>query len=1408
MCVAGATAMMIAGTTLFAVEPKVLLYHSFDGDPEKADYSTAEVAIEVGAGSVTVDDAVMGKAVKFSDRATEAGVRINLGDVAPAEAWTIALWQIIETKGWLVAPENNLLTLLDAEGNPILKLSKSAGLFFYRDGKEIRFECFDALYWVQTSREHVTITWQPDGSGVNSPGGLLMAYFEARPYAAFAVDIDRTPATLVLGEDVAGTTVDELYVLDTALPLRGIWDLMRHKPEGIPALEKKLAERCGIEEARPAAQRLASWKESVRKGNMFEAEATAGESSVIDGPAQDEKIPDRLVGDSNPGTIASGNACVSPGKSNALTIPFEVKEAGKFSLALRYGLERRINEFWLQDTEMKKPWSENSATLSITLDGKPFGSGKEKLYPTGDYNGHTGDVTMFAWHALQSGKKADLAVGKHKLTVTFDSGLGTPIYDALLVSPGTGKTPPHPRWIDLYRIPPAWWVKSHKTKTQGDTRTDTYVVTLMNRCEEPCSYEIVADTEKAPGQTVSTSVGRIALAPLEEKEFTVTFTLPNKPGISGWANIYLWNEDVALRQKYRLWNITRAAGFAEKKHPVLIPVPNPEKQRAFREWLKTRDEQTLTPDLEKWRNGSEIRKISKGGMTLQPFSVGINGQHLEALDTWMSMSAAEIEQYLPDGIAEFHGYGTGWDRIGLEYSNLWYRKPKVISIEPVGDIDEVRKLTVEAPDWHDLEKKKKDPSIEPKLYRKVYERGPDNDVILSMRDDRWQSMLGFGISGGAPYKDTVLGRLSYTGIPLVAEAYHLTGDPAYAKKAYEMIMIFARKYTRITKHLRGKVHREDRDWWGSRVGNLYLAKSGGRKIQNLGTFTLDLIWEGLTPAEREMIEHNVQRVGVSDGMYGPLLERPEYFAGVNNEDLPHLELGKVLGDTAPLDGLGFFYGLFKGMILPDGIHQCSIGSYGGVGVHAERMKLMADRGLNIYDDPAVRNLFTAHPSFVFSGGGLPNIDDGGGVGLYGGGPGSGCASDELYDWAYQKFKDPTLKEWPKLIKAGMRVINGEPEKKAARMRAEYLDNPTVDVKALWPNIYIAPVKGMAMLRNWVPKEPVDWVEVIFDYGLMGGRSHGHAAKLATIPSFNGQIVSMEYGYGKLGELMELYTSSYAHNVVIADESSQAGSAGAIQIGTLIESFKSEELQWIDAHSSKIYPDIYMRRTVFTTPFGIVDLYLCRAEDDKDHQYDWVFHSFGEASTDGKMKRINKLHEHNVLRFAIDPRTRESSDSVQVTWKNQPITKPPAKSSTALLHENAYVRLWSAPEKATALVLYAIPMIQDVGNEIDYAILRRKAKHTVFATVQEPWRESTAPKVKSIGALSVKAGNKSVANSEAYALQVILVDGRQKVFFVNYSDTPKTIGRVTTDAGVAVWEVEDNGRIVNQNYTTDAAFTVQ
>ena len=283
--------------------------------------------------------------------------------------------------------------------------------------------------------------------------------------------------------------------------------------------------------------------------------------------------------------------------------------------------------------------------------------------------------------------------------------------------------------------------------------------------------------------------------------------------------------------------------------------------------------------------------------------------------------------------------------------------------------------------------------------------------------------------------------------------------------------------------------------------------------------------------------------------------------------------------------------------------------------------------------------------------------------------------------------------------------------------------------------------------------------------------------------------------------------SYAHNVVVADGKGQFAATSPVQVGEFRESHSEKELQWIDADSTRIYKNIYMRRTLFTTDFGIVDLYLSRAE--KEHQYDWMFHSFGVAGTGPALKPVERIALDGPLTFGANSRSTVTRTAVQVTWENAPITKPPTKSSTALLHEKAFVRVHAVPSGDTELRLFGIPITENCGSEIDYMMLRREnVTSTVFATVQEPWRQSTAPKVKSLRALPVKAGKKTVADSEAYALEVTRLDGGKEVFFVNYSKSSKTVGRVSTEAAVAHWKVNARGAVSDPSFTGGAVFRVR
>ena len=158
--------------------------------------------------------------------------------------------------------------------------------------------------------------------------------------------------------------------------------------------------------------------------------------------------------------------------------------------------------------------------------------------------------------------------------------------------------------------------------------------------------------------------------------------------------------------------------------------------------------------------------------------------------------------------------------------------------------------------------------------------------------------------------------------------------------------------------------------------------------------------------------------------------------------------------------------------------------------------------------------------------------------------------------------------------------------------------------------------------------------MIFDYGRFGGRAHGHPAKLATIPSLNGQIVSMDYGYGWHGQPAGhgWHMRSYSHNVVVADGRDQRMAAWPVVMGRLRGPRREGPAVDRRRKRSVTQPHPYAPCALFTAPAGIVDLFLCRSET--QHTYDWMFHSQGVAQAGFRAAAVPQLAAEGPLKFAL------------------------------------------------------------------------------------------------------------------------------------------------------------------------------
>lgn len=1380
-----------------AAPPELLLYHSFDGAFAAPDFSAAPVKVAASPAVGTGARGAFGKAAAFPAGAVGATVRVDLESPPPAAGWTLALFNCLVDKEVMTSPDRPFVGVLDQEGRPLLTVDVSGRVKVLDEAGAplASMQCFDALYWIGGENIHLAFAYDADGAEGGVPRGKITAYWSARPYGCAYVDLgERRPTAILLGGDDVGGAADELHLFAGALPLRAIYELARPPRKDAVTLRRRIPEIAATEAARPAAARREAWRALTRKGQVFEAEAGQARGAV--------------VSDAN-SVSAFGRAYLKmasskgkqPEETAAATIRLSVTEAGEYALSLRYALARQVDLLWpVRRPEARTAWTHNYTTLKVLLNGQELGI--VTLYPTGLYNGHAGDVEPWAWAPLAN--KAKLPAGTSTLELRQVGGLAEPLLDAVLLSEAPGPTPPHPRWIDQYRIPPAWWVASHQTSFRTGTRFDTYTVTLRNRTDEPYSAAIELEYDMlGEGQTASTRTRHIDLAPHQEKPLEIEFQTPARlAGSSGYLRVVLWNDDVSLPMEYRLWNYTPADGFDKQAHPTLVPAPDPAMQAQFREWLKTRDEKALSPELKKWAAGPDLsaaapeyRALEHGAkVRLKMFRKPLLGEQLEMLDLWMNMTPEQAEEYLSDAAAEHHGYGTSWDKVNNKLTGVWHGTSRVVSTEPKmdvwrpgGDIDMVTACTVRGLHYETMRKEKKEVVNEG-----VWRREQDPDVFLALRLIRWATFVSEGnLKLCTPYPREA-------GIPILAEAYYLTGDERYAHKAVELAMVYARKYTLKTRQFFADLHREDRGWWGTRLGSRYMWEVGTGVHQILGVHLLDLCWNALRQAERDMLIHNLVRWGMYEATHGPLWDDPDKVAKVNREDMPpFIAFGRVAGDPGPARGLQDYFRQVNRMVLSDGIHICSIGSYGGVGTYIGFMQKLAALGVDVAkDNPALRNCFLNHNRFVHACGALQPMDDGGGgqnhLGL---GAGFGSPSRQQYAWGYELFGDklfPVMADFIQDVVANCARPRGT--ERPAKMEAFY-GSGKYPLDELWPPVFVAEDKGMAMLRNRAAAHPCDWIEVLFDYGKYGGRFHGHPTKLSILTAFNGQVGSQDYGdltRNAPENNNSWFKGGYSHNTVQVDFRGHRGAGSPVQIGELIAAGGDAQVQWIDAHSDRMFDGVYMRRTTFVTDAGIVDFYLCRS--DKEHVYDWLYHNFGIATTETALSSTD-LSKQGLLAFAQQARSAKTEGTIQVIWQDRPLTSPPRKGRTSLIGEDVFARLWALPASAaTELVLFAGPTVTTINEEkqIDYAMLRRRAATTVFATVIEPWRASTGPKLKAVEKVPVLAGDRSVAEAEASAVKVTRQDGKVQVFLVNYSAGEKTVGRVSTAAGAACWTVNADG----------------
>lgn len=227
-----------------------------------------------------------------------------------------------------------------------------------------------------------------------------------------------------------------------------------------------------------------------------------------------------------------------------------------------------------------------------------------------------------------------------------------------------------------------------------------------------------------------------------------------------------------------------------------------------------------------------------------------------------------------------------------------------------------------------------------------------------------------------------------------------------------------------------------------------------------------------------------------------------------------------------------------------------------------------------------------------------------------------------YVWAYEvgygEFQEPLL-AWP------LRLAYGNEFER--RRSLEALLFGAEEIPPLKPPLLKSvnfPSSGLVILRLGEGRRQI---YLLLDYGPHGG-GHGHPDKLNIVLYGLGRLILPDLGtpgYG-LKATHDWYRQTVAHNTVVVDRRSQSPAQGK-----LLRFHGDPEVAIADAECSTAYPGVYMRRVVALVDGLVLDLFICRSDD--EHTYDWVAHPSGSVEPLVRLKPFAKrLGEHYGYQF--------------------------------------------------------------------------------------------------------------------------------------------------------------------------------
>ena len=296
---------------------------------------------------------------------------------------------------------------------------------------------------------------------------------------------------------------------------------------------------------------------------------------------------------------------------------------------------------------------------------------------------------------------------------------------------------------------------------------------------------------------------------------------------------------------------------------------------------------------------------------------------------------------------------------------------------------------------------------------------------------------------------------------------------------------------------------------------------------------------------------------------------------------------------------------------------------------------------------------------------------------------------------------------------------------------------------VWPNY------GLAMLRS--DESPSYWTneKAIAVFQVMSqGYGHDHRDKFSIMLYGAGRLLYPDYNAVQYENPAIGWTrNTVSHNTLVVDEKDTQNA-----VPSNIRHEFSPEVKFLATSASEVFEGIDQTRALFLTQEYLLDIF--HSSGKVPHVYDYLLHSFGRAhpvapnsykpSTE-LVKRYWRVENQKTLEtddqwqmdFVIDEDTIRRKEDFDQQWLSEKAKEKKGKKQSQQIHfgpewyaHKAAVRLTVAGEPHT-LVGYG-----EGPHELAALIIRRKdLPDTDFVTVHEPFANSDQPQIHRVTKLA-------------------------------------------------------------------------